>query len=334
MKADYLPLVSVVTPAYNGENHLTECIESVLAQTYQNWEYIIVNNCSTDRSLEIARTYAEKDARIRIVNNKVFVDRNTNGNIALRQVSAEAKYCKMVHADDWLYPECLTQMVSLAEANPSVGIVGAYGLVGGSVLWDGLPYLSTVVSGREICRRTLLESFYVFGTPTSILLRADLLQNRIPLYNEANYHADAEACFDLLQHSDFGFVHQVLTFTRTHSEAASGFANHFNTYDLSTLIILTRYGPSYLSKKEYDQCLKLHMKLYYDFLARSLFYRRDAKVLEYHKKGMRDFGFSFSWAQLFGALSLEMGDVLLNPKQTFERLARRIMKLRCFDGRG
>jgi len=59
MKADYLPLVSVVTPAYNGENHLTECSERVWAQTYQNWEYIIVNNCSTDRSLEIARRYAE-----------------------------------------------------------------------------------------------------------------------------------------------------------------------------------------------------------------------------------------------------------------------------------
>jgi len=261
-------------------------------------------------------------------------ERNTNGNITLREVSAEAKYCKMVHADDWLFPECLTQMVSLAEANPSVGIVGAYGLGGGSVLWGGLPYPSTVVSGREICRRTLLESFYVFGYPTSLLIRSDLIRNRPALYNETNYHADNEACFELLQHCDFGFVHQVLTFTRLHEGAASGFANEFNTYFLGTLTILKKYGAIYLSKNEYDRCCERHMKAYYDFLAETLFYRGNTKILEYHKKGMQDLGYSFSWAQLFRALSLGVGDILLNPKQTVERLARRIMKLRCFHARG
>src|SRR5438093_2584566 len=122
------PLVSVVTPVYNGKKYLTECIESVLAQTYQNWEYIIVNNCSTDRSLEIAQSYAEKDARIRINNNQEFVGREANENIAFRQISPDSKYCKMVHADDWLFPECIARMVAVAETNPTVGIIGAYGL--------------------------------------------------------------------------------------------------------------------------------------------------------------------------------------------------------------
>ena len=54
MKLPKEPLVSVVTPVYNGEKYLEECIESVLNQTYKNWEYIILNNCSTDRTLEIA----------------------------------------------------------------------------------------------------------------------------------------------------------------------------------------------------------------------------------------------------------------------------------------
>src|SRR5712692_9727325 len=86
------PLVSVVTPVYNGEKYLAECIESILAQTYQNWEYIIVNNCSTDRSLEIAQGYAKKDARIRIYNNQEFVGMIQNHNIALGQISSESKY--------------------------------------------------------------------------------------------------------------------------------------------------------------------------------------------------------------------------------------------------
>ena len=68
-----LPFVTILTPVYNGEKYLAECIKSVLAQTYQNWEYIIVNNCSTDRSLEIAEHYAQKDPRIKVRTNTSFV---------------------------------------------------------------------------------------------------------------------------------------------------------------------------------------------------------------------------------------------------------------------
>src|SRR5512145_2771821 len=127
MDVQIQPLVSVVTPVYNGEKYLAECIESILAQTYQNWEYIIVNNRSTDRSLEIAESYAKQDARIRLHNNQAFVGIIQNHNIAVRQIASESQYCKMVHADDWLFPECITQMVEVAEAHPSIGIVGAYG---------------------------------------------------------------------------------------------------------------------------------------------------------------------------------------------------------------
>lgn len=63
------PLVSIVLPVYNGEKYLASAIESILAQSYRNWELILVNDCSTDRSLEIMENYAGKDARIRVVQN-------------------------------------------------------------------------------------------------------------------------------------------------------------------------------------------------------------------------------------------------------------------------
>jgi len=172
------PLVSVVTPVYNAEPYLAECIESVLAQTYENWEYIIVNNCSTDRSLEIAQHYAQQDARIRVHNNGEFLNQMRNWNHAMRQISPESKYCKVVHADDWLFPECIARMVEVAEANPSVGIVGAYRLDEDRVNLDGLPYPSTVIPGREVCRLSLLGGPWVFGSPTSLLIRSDIIRSR------------------------------------------------------------------------------------------------------------------------------------------------------------
>lgn len=151
------PLVSVVTPVHNGEKYLVECIESVLAQTYQHWEYVIVNNKSSDRSLDIAQEFAQKEPRIRIIDNSEFLPIVRNQNHALRMISPGSKYCKVLHADDWLFPECLERMVAIAEGNPSVGIVGAYRLDDVWVNLDGLPYPSTVVPGRQICWASLVR---------------------------------------------------------------------------------------------------------------------------------------------------------------------------------
>ena len=200
------PLVSIVTPVYNNQVYFAECIESILGQTYENWDYTIVDNCSTDGSAEIAHRYAAKDSRIRVYQNPQFLRAVCNHNVALCKISPDSKYCKMVFADDWIFPECLEQMVSVAEEHPSVGIVGAYGLQGHEVMWAGLPYPSRLVSGREVCRRLFLERMYVFGTSTSVLYRADLVRSQTAFYNEANLHADMEACVVLLKARDFCFV--------------------------------------------------------------------------------------------------------------------------------
>src|SRR4051812_16288926 len=110
MTSEGNPLVSIVTPVYNGEEHLRECIESVLSQSYINWDYTIVNNCSTDRTLEIAQEYAARNSRIRVRNNETFVGVMESHNRALRQISPESKYCKVVGADDWIFPHCIEKM--------------------------------------------------------------------------------------------------------------------------------------------------------------------------------------------------------------------------------
>ncbi len=320
------PLVSVVTPVYNCEKYLAECIESVLAQTYHNWEYVIVNNCSTDRSLQIAQDHALKDSRIRIHNNSQFLGMLQNHNHALRQICADSKYCKVVHADDWLFPECVEKMVQLAEEHPSVGLVGAYGLEEIYVTWHGLPYPSTVVPGREICRQSLLEGLYVFGTPTCLLIRNDLVRSRKCFYSESNFHADSEVCYELLQNTDFGFVHQVLTFTRRHNAAATTFAERFNTFLPGELTCLVKYGRVYLASEEYEKCLKENLDGYYRFLAESLLSRREKEFWDYHRTELKKLNLPLSRTKLIIAFGSALADLLLYPKETVSSIIARFRR--------
>jgi len=319
------PLISVLTPVHNGEKYLGQCIESVLAQTYSNWEYIIVNNCSTDRSLEIAEKHAKNDSRIRVHCNKELVTSIPNHNVGFRQVSAQSKYCKVVHADDCLFPECVLEMVRLAEANPSVSIVGSYGHSGIRVTWDGLPYPSTVVSGRELCRETLLEQIYVFGTPTSLMVRSDLLRNGKDFYNESETHADVEACFETLQDSDFGFVHKLLTYTRVHDDSiTSSFSDRFDTYVVARLGFLLKYGSIYLNKEEYEKQLKLMSREYYRLLGKRVpFQLRDRGFWKYQKAELKKFGHPLSLLRVIGGMGLELLDCLLYPQRTIQRVRKK-----------
>jgi glycosyltransferase involved in cell wall biosynthesis len=303
------PLVSVVTPVYNTEKYLAECIESVLAQTYENWEYVIVNNCSTDRSLEIAQHYAQQDARIRIHDNAKFLNQMQNWNHAMRQISPESKYCKVVHADDWLFPECLARMAQVAEMNPSVGIVSAYRLDENQVNLNGLPYSRTVIPGREICRLTLSGGPYLFGSPTSLLIRSDIVHSKEAFYNESAIHADTEVCFDILQNYDFGFIHQILTFTRRHNESVTSLTYRFNTRHLARFIVFLKYGPVYLNEEEYEKRSRQLVEKYYRFLAKSVLELKEKEFWNYHRNELKKLGYPLRATRLIKALLLELANL-------------------------
>jgi glycosyltransferase involved in cell wall biosynthesis len=307
---------------YNGAKYLAECIESVLAQSYSNWEYIIVNNCSTDETLEIAQSYARRDPRIRISNNAKFLGRIENENNALRQISPESKYCKVVHADDWIFPDCLARMVEVAEEHPTVAIVSAYRLEDDRVSLDGLAFPSVKTSGAEICRRTLLGKIYVFGAPTSLLHRADIVRSQQSFYDASTDHGDLEACYRYLQCADFGFVHQVLTFTRRHNEAATAFSKRVNTFVLGNLQCLMKYGPVYLTEEEYAEAMRISIRGYYEFLASSAVRSKGKEFWDYHKRELAKLGMRVDWLRIARILARRAFWHAMNPGLTAEMIYR------------
>ena len=324
------PVVSVLTPVYNGEAFLAECIESVCAQTYKHFEYIIVNNCSTDRSLDIALAYAQQDPRVRVHSNNTMVDVIANHNLAFRLMSPEAKYCKVVSADDTLFPDCIMSMVELGEANPSAGFIGSYQLCGKHVRWQGFPYPKALLNGRDLCRQILLggDQSFGFGSPTSLLYRADLVRKSKTFYPNASPHADTSACFEHLKDCDFGFVYQVLCWERTHEETQTSKSKEINRYASAMLNDIIQYGRFYLNREEYEQTLEMHVNGYYEFLAVNTISSRGKEFWGYHRSRLKELGYPLKTSALFKAGMMKVCKEIVNPEQAirkFERLRNRSM---------
>lgn len=319
------PLVSVVTPVYNGADFLAECIESVLGQTYKHFEYIIVNNCSTDRSLDIALDYAKKDSRIQVHTNTKFVGVIANHNIAFNLMSSGAKYCKVVSGDDTIFPDCLTRMVELAESHPSAGLVGSYQQSGRYVRWQGFPYPNPVITGRELCRRIFLEGdkSFGFGSPTSLLYRADLVRRTGEFYPNASPHSDTSACFHVLKDTDFAFVYQLLCWERTHEQTQTSKSADMNRYSSAYLNDVIEYGPSYLNKDEYERVLQKTLDRYHEFLAVSMLKSKGKEFWDYHRSRLNELGYPMRSRLLLKAGARKVFREILNPESAFRKLKKR-----------
>jgi glycosyltransferase involved in cell wall biosynthesis len=328
MSAQHDPLVSVVTPVYNGEAYLRECIESVLSQTYSNLEYIIVNNCSRDRTLDIAEEYRLKDCRIRVYSNDTLLPIIDNHNRAFGLISPDSKYCKVVSADDWIFPECLDRMVTLAEEHPSVGIVGSYQLSGGEDIWylrnDGLSYWRNVVPGRDLCRAHLLGMLKVLGNPTSTMYRSDLVRDTDRFYPNPTAEADTSACVKHLRHADFGFVHQVLSYERIHRERVTTASLETNAYVSAAISDCQAYGDWYLTKEERNARINELLGQYYAYLSASAFKLKGKTFWDHHVKRLHDLGFDLDVRRLSVGVARKLFDLLLNPKETVQMLLGRI----------
>lgn len=117
------PRVTVLTATYNGSRYLAETLESILAQTFRDFEYIVVDDASTDDSAAIVAEFARRDGRIRLVRNAK--NRNPAGALNVGLAQARGEYVAILDHDDLALPERLAQQVAFLDAHPDYGAVGA-----------------------------------------------------------------------------------------------------------------------------------------------------------------------------------------------------------------
>ena len=202
------PLVSVLMTAYNRERYIAEAIESVLAQTFKDFELIIVDDGSQDRSLEIARRYT-REPRVRVHLNEKNLGDYPNRNRAAGL--ARGRYLKYLDADDLMYAHCLEVMCQQMERFPEAG-VGFEGEKESKWLRP-FPF---VLSPAEAYREHFFGRGVLHQGPTASIIRADVFR-QFGGFREARYLGDTEMWFRVMRVKPLLICNSCLVWWREHT---------------------------------------------------------------------------------------------------------------------
>lgn len=161
------PLVSVLMTAYNRERYIAEAIESVLASTWMNFELIIVDDQSTDNTLSIAKSYEQKDGRVKVHRNETNLRDYPNRNKAAGY--AKGKYLKFIDSDDKIYDWGLAYCVEQMERYPqsSFGI----SMIDGDYSMPGV-----LMNSEDVIRKHLFQSTHLSAGPSGTIIQREFFE--------------------------------------------------------------------------------------------------------------------------------------------------------------
>src|SRR5919109_990108 len=219
-----VPLVSVGIPTYNAERYLRESIESVLAQTFKNFELIIIDDASNDQTWDIAQAYAHKDPRVSAVRNSKTLGLVANFNRCIELT--RSRYVYVWHQDDVMAPENIEKKVALLEANPKVGFVHSNVLMiddRGEVLsehWESDSRRDYVCGGQEFFLK-MIEPGRNYVCCPSVLARRECYEKLGNFRSELCFACDWELWMRFSLYYDVGCLGAPLVHFRRHRGSES-----------------------------------------------------------------------------------------------------------------
>jgi glycosyltransferase involved in cell wall biosynthesis len=216
------PTVSVCVPVYNGAAFIGETIRSVLAQTYTDFELIVMENVSTDGTADVVR--AIDDPRLKLICPDEHVP--APENFARATAACSGRYVKMVCADDTLKPECLERQVAALEAQPrAVMVASQRDIIDAEgeplVTARGLAGMRGYVPGPEAVARCIRTGSNPLGESASVLIRGDALRRVGPWRDTFGYMIDLDMWFRLLEHGGLVALPESLATFRVHAASWS-----------------------------------------------------------------------------------------------------------------
>lgn len=224
MSAGSSPTVSVCIPTYRGAAHIRATVESVLAQTFSDFELLIVDDNSPDDTSAIVSTY--RDPRVRCLRNAVNLGPEGNWNRCLTE--ATGRYVKLLPQDDLLAPACLRREVDVLEADArhEIALVFCARAVVDAqsrrvLVRRAFGRADRRLTGRAIFRRCLRRGTNVVGEPAGVLFRRSLAEQVGPFDATFGYVVDLDYWLRLLAHGDGFYLSDTLASFRVSGGAWS-----------------------------------------------------------------------------------------------------------------
>ena len=266
------PIVSVVIPAYNGAQVIGETIRSVLNQSYADYELIVVDDASVDRTVEVLSGI--QDPRLRIVRNATNLGFEGNFNRALEE--ARGEFIKVLPMDDLLYPTCLERQVEILEANENrdVCLVSCAKDVitrGGEFVIRGRKGFSGRMPGSQAIRRTVRAGTNIIGEPGSVLFRRSLLAQVGRFDGSIPYIIDLDLWCRLLLHGDAYIIPETLCAFRVWPNSMSVKLARTQTRQLLSFFSRLSSRPEY-GVRAFDRCCG-SVRAFVNTMARMVIYR-------------------------------------------------------------
>lgn len=204
-------LVSIIVPIYNAEKYLDSCIQSVLRQTYTNWELILIDDGSTDKSGRIAEEYGFADERI-----TVFHQKNLGVSLARNQGIDEAtgNYVVFLDADDELIEDCLAKTINIAEET-NADVVAGRSCENQELFQDRI-----IWTGAEALENSLKDHLFTYSACAKLIRREFIGKTRFT--PDIRINEDSYFVFQLLcKQNVFVLTNDVIYFYRANSESSS-----------------------------------------------------------------------------------------------------------------
>jgi glycosyltransferase involved in cell wall biosynthesis len=217
------PLVSVCIPLYNSELYIGQTIKSVLAQSLQDFELIIADDGSSDRSMDIVREF--KDPRIRCFQGSTNLGMQGNWNRALRE--AQGKYIKVLCHDDILHPECLEKQAAAfghEESDTIVLVSSGRDIIDGCgkrIITRRFPVKTGKIRGIDAIRACVHAGTNVIGEPTAVMFKKDIVSAVGGFDSRNPYVIDLDFWSRLLLYGDLYFIGESLCSFRVFRGSAS-----------------------------------------------------------------------------------------------------------------